>query len=67
MGQGFSRMLSMINPDTIQKFENQSKQVATLHSAYNHSSHKGDHYYAEEVEDTVNPKMMGVNNSQVRT
>ena len=68
MEQGFSRMLSMINPDTIQKIEQSKHHAATIHSAYNHHSQKGQHdYYADEMEDTVGAKMMGVNNSQTKT
>ena len=53
VGQGFSKMLSMINPDSLTRYDNKfgSTSQAGQYTMNPKSSH--DHFYNEELEDHV--------------
>eukprot|EP00347_Sterkiella_histriomuscorum_P001908 403370209 len=61
VGQGFSKMLSMINPDTLSRFDHNGK-FNSIHASHNHNhfnphnlKHNGSQegFYQEEMEDHV--------------
>mmetsp|Transcript_23621 Transcript_23621/g.23312 ORF Transcript_23621/g.23312 Transcript_23621/m.23312 type:complete len:284 (-) Transcript_23621:168-1019(-) len=56
VGQGFSKMLSMINPDTLSRYEQQNR-FSTLQGQLNKKESQENFYQTDEMQDHVHPDM----------